>query len=412
MASRRGVAALAAGLLGAILVFAASQCFTVLPASPAPAAQTHGASAPAPRIGGTAAGATFSARSTGSVVAAVALAAVGGIALIVQNKGGGHGEIGYHLALQLVKEKNCKVIMIQDSAAKMDKPPFNDYNNLAYSGVEVRYADLENGGLAAAMQGVPRCDYVFDNQNVCPKDVQQAVAPMKPKAYVYVSSGGMYKPVPEGPLLETTDVKQDNKQLGIERNAQGLGLPLVAFRPQYIYGARQNKNDYLDWFFDRILAGVEFPLPHGGHLRTTVSNAEDVAGMLSSVVGHELSAIQQRIFNCATDARLSHKEIVYAVAQACGKDPFEVFNKIVPYDPARLKGLDLPKKGKFPFRETHFGVGVDKAKDLLDWKATHTLDGDIKAYYEDYKKRGKGGSVDRDWDEAIIRAARGVPVGA
>jgi hypothetical protein len=25
--------------------------------------------------------------------------------LIIQNKGGGHGEIGYHLALQLVKEK-------------------------------------------------------------------------------------------------------------------------------------------------------------------------------------------------------------------------------------------------------------------------------------------------------------------
>ena len=35
--------------------------------------------------------------------------------------------------------------------------------------------------------------------------------------------------------------------------------------------------------------------------------------------------------------------------------------KVVFYEPAALKGLELPKKGKFPFRETNFGVGVDKA---------------------------------------------------
>jgi hypothetical protein len=28
-------------------------------------------------------------------------------------------------------------------------------------------------GLSAAMQGVQPCEYVFDNQNICPKDAAQ-----------------------------------------------------------------------------------------------------------------------------------------------------------------------------------------------------------------------------------------------
>ena len=38
-----------------------------------------------------------------------ALVAMAASALIVQNKGGGHGEIGFHLALKLAKEKGLKV---------------------------------------------------------------------------------------------------------------------------------------------------------------------------------------------------------------------------------------------------------------------------------------------------------------
>eukprot|EP00971_Amphidinium_carterae_P289027 5738842-Amphidinium_carterae.1 len=51
-----------------------------------------------------------------------------------------------------------------------------------------------------------------------PKDVQQMVKPWNPKVYAYVSSGGMYVPS-TGPLQETGAVKEDNKQLSIERSA-------------------------------------------------------------------------------------------------------------------------------------------------------------------------------------------------
>lgn len=47
-----------------------------------------------------------------------------GKALIAQNKGGGHGELGYHLALKLI-EKDISVTLLQDGAGKnKDKQPF------------------------------------------------------------------------------------------------------------------------------------------------------------------------------------------------------------------------------------------------------------------------------------------------
>merc|ERR1719401_1059853 len=250
--------------------------------------------------------------------------------------------------------------MITDTAAKMDKPPFNSYPDLEAAGVTLKSVDFAEGDVAAAIQSVGPCEYVFDNQNVCTKDVQKAVAAWSPKAYAYVSSGGMYKPIPEGPLLETGDVKEDNKQLSLERNAAAAGLAWSAYRPQYIYGPKTNKRDYIDWFLDRITRDLPILLPKDGSLRTTVTHAADVAGMMASVVGKE-DAARGQVFNCTTDVRISHNEVVEVVAKAAGRDPAEVMKKVVYYDPKSLKGAELAKGGKFPFRETHFGVGVEKA---------------------------------------------------
>jgi len=340
---------------------------------------------------------------TRAAALAVIAAAAAGAALIVQNKGGGHGEIGYHLALHLAKEKGLKVTMITDTAAKTDKPPFDSYSDLEAAGVDIKFADFAGEGIAGALQGVAPCEYVFDNQNVCPKDVQKAVSAWSPKAYAYVSSGGMYKPIPEGPLLESGAVKEDNKQLGIEKSAADAGLNWSAYRPQYIYGPKTNKPELLDWFLNRITRDLPIPLPVDGNLRTTLTNAEDVASMLASVVGAEDSAKFQ-VFNCATDVRLSHNEIVQAAAKALGKNVEAVMKTVVYYDPAKLKGMDLPKKGKFPFRETHFGVGVDKAKVVLGWSPKHTLEGDLPSYVAEYKRLGRDqGALARDWDEAVLK---------
>lgn len=47
-----------------------------------------------------------------------------GKALIAQNKGGGHGELGYHLALKLI-ERDISVTLLQDGGGKnKEKQPF------------------------------------------------------------------------------------------------------------------------------------------------------------------------------------------------------------------------------------------------------------------------------------------------
>lgn len=66
-------------------------------------------------------------------------------------------------------------------------------------------------------------------------------------------------------------------------------------RPQYIYGPLTNKRDYLDWFFDRAVHGLEcVPLPLHGDQLVALTHAEDVASMLASVVGNENAVNQVR----------------------------------------------------------------------------------------------------------------------
>jgi hypothetical protein len=320
----------------------------------------------------------------------------------VQNKGGGHGEIGYHLAL-LLRSGSVQVTLIQDSAAKMDSPPFNSYGDLESAGVTVKYADLAGGGLAAALEGVSPCTHVFDNQNVCPQDVQNAVAAWSPKNYSYVSSGGMYKVVGDYAMSESNPVKPDNKQLANENAAKALGLPVTAFRPQYIYGPKTNKREYVDWFLNRILGDVPIPLPKDGSLKTTLTNAKDVAGMMASVVGNEQAASRE-VFNCASDVTVTHRDVIGVICEVTGKNVMDVMSRVVFYDPATLP-KDLPKKGKFPFRDTHFAVSSEKAKKKLGWKCKHQLKDDLISYYSQYLRLGLDRApFDREWDEAVVKA--------
>lgn len=56
-----------------------------------------------------------------------------GKALIAQNKGGGHGELGYHLALKLI-EKDISVTLLQDGGGKnKEKQPFARCYVVVYS---------------------------------------------------------------------------------------------------------------------------------------------------------------------------------------------------------------------------------------------------------------------------------------
>lgn len=61
-------------------------------------------------------------------------------------------------------------------------------------------------------------------------------------------------------------MKETAGQVLYENYAKESGLPFVSFRPQYIYGRKSNKFDYIDWYFDRIVRGAPLPIP--GELRS------------------------------------------------------------------------------------------------------------------------------------------------
>jgi len=297
-------------------------------------------------------------------------------ALILQNKGGGHGEIGFHMAKQL-KGKGLDVVLMQDAAAKMDKNPFNAYSEL---GVEVVTADLANREEVQSKVAGKSFTHVFDN---FAKDVstctlgEVAKNTWGVKSYVYVSSGGMYEASNPQPMREDGATKATG-QRSVEEHLEGLGLPWTSFRPQYIYGPKTNKRDYLDWFIDRIVRGRACPLPGDGKQLASITNCEDVAAMMTAVVGREGAAAGQ-VFNCGTDELISYEDLCTMVAKVAAKEA-----KTLTYDP---KKFDLPK-GAFPFRPTEFAVSPAKAKDVLEWSPKHKLAEDLPWYYQQYVDAG------------------------
>lgn len=326
-----------------------------------------------------------------------------GKALIAQNKGGGHGEIGYHLALKLI-EKDISVTLLQDGAGKnKDKQPFASYGDLESKGATIVWGDFSEGVGKLVPEG-ESFDYVFDNYakdvDTC-KDLADCARAWGVKNYAYVSSGGMYMDSDEVPFTESSDVKESG-QRQVEKHVAELGLPWTSFRPQYIYGPLTNKRDYLDWFFDRVVHGLEFvPLPLHGDQLVALTHAEDVASMLASVVGNE-NAVNQ-VFNCASDRYITYSGLFREI----GKVATPTVSKMAYYyEPGDYE----LKKGWFPFRNNHFLVNSEKAKRLLGWTPKHTITGDLAEYYEGYKAAGKleaEPDFNKDKEMATVRGKEG-----
>jgi len=313
-------------------------------------------------------------------------------ALIVQNKGGGHGELGYQLAKNLKSNPAItSITILQDDACNDKKEPFKSYES-DLPDVRVVKAPLGDESMSAEkLQEIlgkgESYDYVWDNASKGPVGAGKAVCDCakqwNTKLFTYVSSAGMYKPSKDTtfPMAETTPIKESAGQNLFDRYAVEIGLPLVSFRPQYIYGKKSNKFDYLDWYFDRIVRGLPLPIPGDGKQKVSLTNSEDVASLLASVLNDPEAAVSQRFFNCGTDHLISYDDVAYMCADAAGKSRDDV--KIEHYD-AEFLG-----KGHFPFRVTDFYVAPDMAKDKLHWDGSkNSLKDDLTWYYKGYLERG------------------------
>lgn len=123
-------------------------------------------------------------------------------ALIVQNKGGGHGELGYQLAKNLsTNPKISSITILQDSAASMSKEPFASYSS-DLPNVKIIMADLNNDSMTAedmsSLLDGTAYDYIWDNSSKGDVGAGKAVIDCaakiwKSKLLAYVSSAGIYK---------------------------------------------------------------------------------------------------------------------------------------------------------------------------------------------------------------------------
>ncbi len=122
----------------------------------------------------------------------------------VQNKGGGHGEIGFHLAKNLA-DKDLTVTIVQDSAAKKEALPFSKYGELP-SSVNVEWVDTIDASAVEAACG-DKATHVFDNNSKKPGDAAPIISAAKKSDafYSFVSSAGMY--AAKGMLKEEKKVK-------------------------------------------------------------------------------------------------------------------------------------------------------------------------------------------------------------
>ena len=143
--------------------------------------------------------------------------AAGDTALIIQNKGGGHGEIGYHLALQLVKEKGMEVTVLHEGP-NQGKPPHNAYGDLDAAGVKVTWCDdLKDSAACLGELGGASFGAVVDNWSKSPEDIApyaDAATAWGVAHYAYVSSAGMYTPAQGefGAITETCAVKSSGQR--------------------------------------------------------------------------------------------------------------------------------------------------------------------------------------------------------
>lgn len=295
--------------------------------------------------------------------------------LIIQNKGGGHGELGYHLSKKLCQHGVKKVTILQDEFKKSAQP-FCQYSDL--SGVEIVVQKLADLKATEEFLTGKKFDTIIDNYN---KDVSSTklftdAAKSWGSDYLYVSSGGMYKGTcPEGGFSETDEVKADNECRVVEEFIASSGVTWTSFRPQYIYGSNTNKRSNLDWFLDRVTRRLPLPIPGDATQLIALSNAKDVASMIASAAGNAAAANQ--VFNCGTDKFLAYGEVARLCARAAGVDPADL--KIVSYDP---KKLDF--KPDFPYREKTFVVSPAKAKAVLGWEAKSTLEEDLPLWFAQY----------------------------
>lgn len=314
--------------------------------------------------------------------------------LIIQNKGGGHGSIGFELCRSIKRSKPDYDIHVIQDKCNYKTVPFSSYSELKTLGVNVidtSLGDADLGAKLASELGSKKFDFVVDNWSKSTENAKFCLDIAKKTGvsqYVFISSAGMYKSNPEAPLVETDAVKTNDPRK-VEMEVAGSGIPFTFLRPQYIYGSLSNKR-YLDYFIGRSVRKLPIPLPTHGEQLVCLTHLEDVSDFIATAIGH-MNAMNE-IFNCGTDRYISYKGLAKLINSEVGNADEDA--RFVHYDPDQFAHWDGKGVQEFPFRKETFITSPSKAKLLLGWAPKRSILSDLKEEVAEYKRTG---GADEKW---------------
>jgi nucleoside-diphosphate-sugar epimerase len=283
--------------------------------------------------------------------------------------------------------------------------------------VENLEADRNNAGeVRAALEG-RRFDVVFDNvydweRGTTAAQVEATVKALNDRLtrYVFLSSVAAYGDGLnhyEDDALAPDDHHDPyvrNKAMTermLFRMHQRTGLPVVTFRPPFIYGP-DNPFYREQFFWDRMRADRPIVLPgDGGRLMQFAYIKDLVTAMIRSM--SDPGAVAQS-FNIAHDRPVTQLEFVHALAKACHKKPQVV----------RVPRERIIEAGGNPMGQpSYFGVYLDlppiteavgKVKRVLKVQMTPFEDG-LAETYAWYTRHSKQPILETAFEDRLIANA-------
>lgn len=321
---------------------------------------------------------------------------------------GGNLFIGRLLLSQLL-EQGHEVSILH----RRDSHPFGP-------GVQNLQADRNDPeAVKAAIDGT-RFDVVFDNvydweRGTTAEQIRGtalATQPDRLHRYVFMSSVAAYfdgldhDESDELAPPDCPDVYARNKSLSeraLFKLHQQRGLPLVTFRPPYIYGP--GNPFYREAFFwDRLLLDRPIVVPGDGNRLMQFVYVQDlVTCCLRSI--EEPSAVGEA-FNVGHAAPVTQLELVEALAKAAGKTPEIVF---VPRELIEREGGDQMREPLYfgtYFDMPPITIKIEKAQERLHFEPLGFAEGleqTFAAYLESGKRRL---DIDFRFEDRLIALAR------
>ncbi|MCH4890981.1 NAD-dependent epimerase/dehydratase family protein [Acidaminobacter sp. JC074] len=252
--------------------------------------------------------------------------------------------------------------------------PYSGYRN-HIRGDRHKPEDLE--------QLVDKYDYVIDITAYTEMDVRLLLEHLdtsRLKRFIFCSSGAVYCP--------SKNLIKEDFPLGENHNWRKYGLdklqaenylmkayekdqlPLVIFRPTYLYGP-ENALYRESYFFDQLEAGRPIKVPNSQN-RTQFIHIHDLCLIVSSMLKNDA---------CIGQAYNVTHEHIYDF-----NDMLDVFEKVTGKHVERILTDEQPSRKYFPYRDVTYTLSIDKLKEHGLHVPKFDLYEGLKQTYEWYKK--------------------------